>query len=291
MRTRAVVNVEVPSSGRVRKMGASERAAYADALQREIEANAAEFADVEVTALRLGGGQASSLGGEGLVRVVTVLRKCLDVLPEAPLSLRCSPADITAAWFPLFKRAGTSRYDIEMLTLCETSFHRLSPEGDLGLYPLMCNSLLHSEQAKNLGLVLVVGDPRQSDIECRRGFLAAHRYGCVHVTVEVYRGPGSDEERAACQLKDAHAVLTEAGFLEYAPRRFALSGHEDPFEKALGLGANVIGFGAGAVTRFEGAYSVNTEDLAAYLAFSDDFSRITREAGKVQDRGVGLFLI
>lgn len=280
MRTRAVVNVEVPSSGRVRKMGVSERAAYAGALQREIEANATEFADVEVVAVRLGGGQASNLGGEGLVLVTTALRKCLDVLPEAPLSLRCSPADITAAWLPLFKRAGTSRYDIEMLTLCETSFHRVSPEGDLGLYPLMCNSMLHSEQAKNLGLVLVVGDPRQSDVECRRGFLAAHRYGCVHVTVEAYRGPRADEERTACQLKDARAVLAGAGFLEYAPLRFALPGHEDPFEEALESGADVIGFGAGAATRFEGAYSVNTEDLATYLAFSGDFTRITREAGK-----------
>ena len=91
---------------------------------------------------------------------------------------------------------------------------------------------------------------------------------------------GADEERAACQLRDARTVLVGAGFSEYAPLRFALPGHEDPFEEAFGSGSDIIGFGAGAVTRFEGAYSVNTEDLATYLAFSGDFTRITREAGK-----------
>ena len=75
-------------------------------------------------------------------------------------------------------------------------------------------------------------------------------------------------------MRDA---LTEHGFAEYLPLRFARAGHEDAFAVRTAAGAPQIGFGLGAVTRLDGAESVNTRDLARYVAASADFAAITDE--------------
>ena len=217
--------------------------------------------------------------------------------------MRCAAADFSGASMPYFKRAGVGRFDLEMLSLSSTAFNRVNNTDSLDLYPVLCNSFLHSQSNDSLGLVLLCGSPQAKDIEVRRTFLEAKHYNVSHVIVERYEGAGAgaDEdkraageaekavaegpsaERAAAQVADGRKLLEAAGFREYAPLHFARTGCEDRCFEALRDGTDVIGIGLGARTVFDGAFSVNTSDLDTYLAFSHDFTKITASAGRVGD--------
>lgn len=98
-------------------------------------------------------------------------------------------------------------------------------------------------------------------------------------------GAASDD-LAAAQLGEAREVLAEAGFAEYAPLVFARPGDEDPFWALQQGGADVLGFGLGAQTRFEGAFSRNTSDWDTYVRYSHDFAAITAAAGQAGENAV-----
>lgn len=250
-------------------------ARYADALIGELEANADEFADVEVQAVRLGGGQASHLGGDNVWRVMRAVRRLFRLAPGAPVSMRCSQGDVSGASMPLFRRSGIGRLDLEMLTLDQASFHRVNPDDSLELYPILCNTFLHSYANDSLGLVLLAGSPLARDIEARRSFLEARNYHAAHVIVERYEGEGADPARTQAQAACAREILEAAGLHEYLPLRFARPGCEDRFFQAREAGSDVLGFGLGARTRFDGALSTNTSDMETYLEHSRDFTQIT----------------
>lgn len=291
MGIQAVMDIRVPFStqrqpwtGRLQLNGwdGALNRAYARALIAELEANADEFADVELQAVRLGGGHASHLGGEALWDVVRTVRARYNVAPDAPVTMRCALGDISGASMPYFKRAGVTRFDLEVLSLSATSYAAVNPEGSLEFYPLICNSFLHAPANDSLGVVLLAGSPAVSDIEVRRSFLEAPHYHTAHVVVECYEGPGADEARCTSRIEDGRAVLEAAGLHEYAPLRFARPGCEDTYMRAMAQGGQVIGVGLGARTRFGGAETVTTSDLDTYLARSHDFTQITVEARAVE---------
>lgn len=318
MATTAVLDIRIPFStrhqdwtGRLQLNGwdSALNRRYADALIAELQANADEFSDVEIAAIRLGGGHASHLGGECLWSVVRTARSLYHVAEGAPLSMRCSAADFSGASMPMFRRCGATRFDLEMLSLSSTAFNRVNETDSLELYPILCNSFLHSHANDALGLVLLVGSPKASDLEVRRSFLEARHYHTAHVIIERFgegagttgtqteagaagsagdaRVAGAMEEtagsaeaaeasaRCEAQIADAREVLGAAGFREYAPLRFARPGCEDPVIAAWHGGGDVIGIGLGARTRFAGALSTNTTDVETYLGFSHDFTKIT----------------
>ena len=66
------------------------------------------------------------------------------------------------------------------------------------------------------------------------------------------------------------------------PLRFARAGKEDRFAQMAAAGVPQIGFGLGAITRIDGAESVNTRDLARYCAAEGDFAKITEEVRKTR---------
>ena len=70
---------------------------YMLALAQELAANGEEFSDCRVEAIRLGGGTASIMGGEDFDRLCRLIRERYDVAEDAPVTMRCSPADINGA--------------------------------------------------------------------------------------------------------------------------------------------------------------------------------------------------
>ena len=86
----------------------------------------------------------------------------------------------------------------------------------------------------------------------------------------------------ADELDEMRGALTEHGFMEYLPLRFARAGKEDRFAQMAAAGVPQIGFGLGAITRIDGAESVNTRDLARYCAAEGDFAKITEEVRKTR---------
>ena len=83
----------------------------------ELKANAADLADCEVQAIRLGGGSASIINGSDLDHLLRLIRSCYHVAEDAPVTMRTCPADINGANMPFYNRSHLTRYDLELYSL------------------------------------------------------------------------------------------------------------------------------------------------------------------------------
>lgn len=269
-------------------------AAYLQALRREIAANAGEFSDCRVAAVRLGGGIATNAPAEELWQTCRTLRACLHMEPDAQLTARASICNVSGASMPYLRRAGVTRFDFELLALDSADFARLNHADAIQDFDYMVDSFLKAYANKTLGIVLAYGFDAPSTAAFRRSAVQFTRMPAHHLTLEPWKGPGvakASNDLAAAQLAEARDVLGNAGFVEYAPLRFARPGDEDPFWALQRPGADgtpgcdVLGFGLGATTRFAGATSTNTSDWDTYVRYADDFTKITVQAGRAEPAG------
>ena len=94
---------------------------YAQALIREMLANAGQFDDCQVQAVRYGGGTAS-MAGQALADISAAIHRVFDVAPDASVTMSAAVSNISGATFPFFKRAGVQRFDMEMMALFQPIF-------------------------------------------------------------------------------------------------------------------------------------------------------------------------
>lgn len=289
-----VVKLELPFA--VERRGHAEREAvvgwdsqkthaYLQALQREIAANADQFADCTVRAVRLGGGIATNARADDLCQTCQLLRKSLRFAEGAPMSARASICNISGASMPLLKRAGVTRFDFEMLALDTADFSRLNHSDALQDLPYVVDCFLHAYANDSLGMVLAFGFDAPDTHAFRRSVVALTRMPAAHLVLEHWQGAGvaqASPELEAAQLSEARDVLAAAGWHEYAPLKFAKPGREDVFWTLEHAGCEVLSFGLGATTRFDGVETTNTSDWETYLAHSDDFARITADVRRLQ---------
>ncbi len=284
--------------------------AYLEALRREIASNAGEFADCQVKAVRLGGGIATNAPADELWKVCKTLRESLNLAKDTPMSARASICNVSGASMPYLRRAGVTRFDFELLALDSSDFCRLNHTDAIQDLGYIEDSFLHAYANKTLGVVLAYGYDAPDTRSFRRTIVQFTRMPAHHLILEPWKGPGvpqASAELAAAQLAEANDVLTKAGFVEYAPHRFARPGDEDPFwalQSAGGRdgdgategsvsassgcegggthGCEVLGFGLGATTRFDGVESTNTADWDTYVQFAGDFTKITASVRKIE---------
>jgi len=249
--------------------------AYTQAVCREVEANAAAFADCRVEALHLGGGTASNLG-EGVWDIVRTIRENYTLAPDAPITMRTALSNISGANMPYFRRAGVGRFDFEMMSVYQGCFARFNHVDRFGDFAIACDSFLHSYANDTLGLNLLVGHADMTDLEFRRCMLAAASMHTAHITLQTAdEAHRADDAHLARNLADAREVLGQAGFEEYLPLCFSRPGCEDRYLLGRAHGQETLSFGLGARTSMDGSLSTNTSDLALYLDAADDFTRIT----------------
>lgn len=289
-RQNAIASIEVPlcvndeilaRPGMLLGWDSVRAARYCEAVVAEIEANAGQFDDCLVRAVRFGGGVATN-AGRGIADIMAALKRSVPVADDAQVTMEASVANISGATFPFFRRAGIHRFDFEMFSLNSANFTRLNTVDNLADYPLVCDHFLHAYGNRSLGLVLAYGyEPRAREdavIECRRSALAVGE-NAAHVRLEPVRGAracGADEAaRQRCAMAEA---LESQGFAEYLPGRFARPGEEDRFAMMDAAGAPRLGFGLGALTRLDGAESRTTTDFERYVAHSGNFALITEKA-------------
>ena len=248
---------------------------YVLALAQELAANAEDFSDCRVEAIRLGGGTASIMSGTDFDQLCRLIREKYDVAEDAGLTMRTSPADINGANQPFYNRNHVTRYDLELYSLEPQDFIHLDYLNYLEQLPYISSGFLRASQRPVMGFVLLYGKKTVS----RWGF----RRPVSHVLLQKCGGTDllGDEECAA-QLAEAAELLADAGYHEYLPQRWAKEGAEDPFWRKAASGTPVLAFGLGAVTCIDGAVSRNTEDLDLYLRSSGDYTAITESAVPMQ---------
>ena len=248
---------------------------YVQALIREMLANAGQFDDCQVQAVRYGGGTAS-MAGQALADISAAIHCVFDVAPDASVTMSAAVSNISGATFPFFKRAGVQRFDMEMMALFQPIFARCNNVDAFDFFAIACDSFLHAYANDTLGLVLAYGVGGVSMQDFRRSCLAAVGSDAVHVSfLKADKGDLPSPDEAAAQEAQARKVFGGAGFVEYLPMRFARPGHEDRFLASYAAGADVLAFGLGAETRFGGVVSTNTSDFDTYANHSTDYTKIT----------------
>jgi coproporphyrinogen III oxidase-like Fe-S oxidoreductase len=269
--------------------------AYLQALGREIAANAGQFPDREILAVRLGGGVATNAPAQALSEVYRELRRAVHIAPDASITARAAIHNVSGASMPWMRRIGVGRFDFEILSLDSMDFGRLNRSDSMADLPYVEDSFLHVYAHHNLGFILAYGYDAPNTASFRRSIVAFTRSPACHLVLEPWQGWRVDDMRPADrvgkaspdleadQLGQAREVLGQAGFVEYAPLRFARPGDEDRFTMLAGSGADVLSFGLGARTRFDGMVSTNTSDWDTYLAHSDDFAAITVGAERIAE--------
>ena len=251
---------------------------YVLALATELAANAEEFADCRVEAIRLGGGTASIMSGGDFDQLCRLIRERYDVAENAPITMRCSPANINGANQPFYNRCHVSRYDLELYSLEPQDFIHLDYLNYMEQLPYISSGFLRASQRPVMGFVLLYGKKTISKWGFRRSVLETTRRPVSHVILQKCVGEDQlDAAACAAQLSEAAEILSTAGYHEYLPQRWAKEGSEDQFWQKAASGVPVLGFGLGSVTDIDGATSSNTTDLERYLKYSGDFRAITTE--------------
>lgn len=240
-----------------------------------IEANAGQFDDCEVVALRIGGGTASN-AGQGVWDIVRTIHQGFTFAEGAQVTMRCAVSNISGANFPYFIRSGIQRYDFEMMSVYQGDFATFNHIDSFENFAIACDNFLHSYANDSLGLNLLYGHRDMPALDFRRCMLAARSTHVSHITLQL----ANEEFRASDKLieqhlADAREVLGDAGFTEYLPAVFAREGQQDRYLVGRSQHQETLSFGLGARTLMDGSLSTNTSDLATYLEASDDFSRIT----------------
>ena len=177
---------------------------------------------------------------------------------------------------PFFNRNHVSRYDLEFYSLEPQDFIHLDCLNYMDQLPYISSGFLRASQRPVMGFVLLYGKKTVSRYGFRRSVLETTRRPVSHVLLQKCAGADQmSEEECTTQLAEAAELLTEAGYHEYLPRRWAKEGSEDRFWTLSAAGTPVLAFGLGAVTSIDGAVSRNTTDLERYLTYSGDYEAIT----------------
>lgn len=255
---------------------------YVMALAVELSQNAEEFADCQIQAIRFGGGCVSIMDGTDFEKLVRLIRSRYDVAEGAPITMRVSPADVNGANMPFYNRVGVSRYDLEMISMEPQDFIHIDYLNYMDQLPYIASGFLRADRRPVMGNVLLYGKKTISRWGFRRSVLETVRRSFCHVLFE--RAAGEDvlpDEQAQAQLEEAAEILTEHGFAQYLPGRWAKPGCEDRFFAGEAQGMDVLAFGLGARTRFGGALTTNTDDLDTYIRHSGEYERITVQAERI----------
>lgn len=273
---------------------------YMLALRRELAANADEFADCRIVAVRWGGGIASMANAQDVSDTMRFLREHYAVAPDAPVTLEASISNISGASMPFFKRAGVTRFDFEMMQLTPMAFSRVNGTDHLGDLDLVADYFLKAYATDLLGMVLLYGSGTADPNGFRQSVTAFLCSKASHLRLVRAEGPRAlDDGEAASQLAAAAERLEEAGFRQYEPLHFARHGKEDRFAQLTGghygdgglvggreealecIKVPVLAFGLGAETIVDGARTRNTGDFGLYCAYSGDFAAITESVERV----------
>lgn len=259
--------------------GSQLRYAYADALQRELEASAPDFQDAPVEAVWVGGGIAAHMFDDALGALLKRLPRLMPVAPDAEITITAHPGMVSVETLNACRRGGVSRLNLDFATANPAEYRRLGRFLDPSALDVTMTVL--GSSALSLGFDLVVGIEGQTDESLRRSIDHVLKRGARHLSLfPLERGDGRDGDSDAARaawletraelLGFATALLTARGFTQYAPHRFAVAGEASRYLALEHAGANVLGLGLGARTRLDGVCSVNTDDLGRYLAHTGD---------------------
>ncbi len=246
------------------------------------------------TTLYLGGGTPSRLGGEGIVRLMNILRARIGLAPGAEVTIEANPDDVTADAVAAWRQAGVTR-----LSLGAQSFdpgalewmHRTHTAGQTATAVAIARDGGIEHLSLDLIFALPASVPRSWPADLEKALaLDPDHLSLYGLTVErstplgrwVARGAvtAATNDRYAEDYLAAHEALAGAGWDHYEVSSFARPGARSRHNGGYWSGAPYAGLGPGA-HEFDG--DVRRWNIGAYTAWAQ---RVLLGEDPVADREV-----
>ena len=273
---------------------------YTKALLTEVESLAEDLAEYQVTTLEVCGGSPSLLGGRVLRELLDFVRGSLNVAPTCETTLELAPVNINISMFDALQRCGISRLEFEQETFDAFQSEMLAK----GYTPGALEDAVpvaKGSRFTDFGVSLLYGLPGQGVPSIETGVNTCAELGATHIKFAPLRlTPGTtvreehdrqlasgtqrspryvypDDEKVARLYRAGVELLESRGYKRYTQFHFAKEGFEARLVHDGCAAVDSVGFGLGAVSRYEGVMCRNSSDMATYLAESGDYTKVLAE--------------
>jgi len=229
---------------------------YVEALERDLEAQAADVKGREVVSVFFGGGTPSLFSPDAIGRVVASARRHLTFAPDAEVTMEANPGAIERGKFGEYRAAGLTRVSLGAQTFDPLRLEALgrihSPDETR-----IAASELHAAGLDNFNLDLMYALPGQDvdgavrDLEEALALEPAH-LSHYQLTLE----PGTvfaaqpptlpEDDSAADMLTECALRLASAGFEHYEVSAYAREGRRCRHNLNYWTFGDYLGVGAGA---------------------------------------------
>jgi oxygen-independent coproporphyrinogen-3 oxidase len=233
---------------------------YVAAVKRELQLRFPGSERWELDTLYFGGGTPSRLSGDGVQRLVDVLRERVVLAADAELTLEANPEDVSPATVRAWHTAGVNRISLGAQSFDDRVLawmHRTHGAA----HAANAVSIVREGGIDNVSLDLIFALPSSLDRSWELDLEQALTLGAAHIslyglTIErgtplgrwVERGQvdESPEERYEEEFLRAHEAMTTAGFEHYEVSNFARPGRRSRHNWAYWSGAAYAGIGPSA---------------------------------------------
>lgn len=253
---------------------------YARAVCGEIRRRVSETGPLTADTVYLGGGTPSVMRPELVDSILTTLRDCVNILPEAEISCEANPGTLKPDFLAMLRANGVNRLSLGAQSARE---EELSTLGRVHTWAEVAASVNLAREAGflNLNLDLMSGLPNQtwerlSDSLKKALALSPTHLSCYSLIIEegtpfhaLYRAgrlalPSEDSERE--MYHQTIVLLREAGYAQYEISNFAKPGMECRHNLNCWRYHDYLGFGAAAASLYRGERAKNPEGLNDYLS-------------------------
>lgn len=258
--------------------GAS-RAAYLDAVVREVELAASVLGEVPpVSTVFFGGGTPTLLAASELVGLLDAVRARLPLAPDAEVSTESNPESVDEAYLAEIRAGGFNRISFGMQSAVPAVLARLDRRHTPGRVPAVVG-WARAAGFDSVSVDLIYGTPGETPADWEASVRAALAAGPDHVSAyalalepatrmaaQIRRGtlPEIDLDAQADCYELADALLGEAGMTAYEISNWALPGYECRHNLGYWRGDTWWGFGPGAHSHAGGVRWWNVKHPATY---------------------------
>ena len=285
-----VLDVNFPCTLKTPAFGASQpyvadspaKAAYVDAVEAELGALDEELRARPVRAVRLSGG-ASIMSADKMCHLVRQIRKTLAVEPHAQIAIDVDPLTVGTPSLTDWTSCGINRVNLHVWSVLD---EELAALGASHRREHAQNAVLFLEKfhVNDVSAELLFGLPGQTLASWKQSVRTVVELGFPHVRtlplIEAHAEKAAqlpDAETRRAMYEAAREMLAERGYREYLPGSFARKDAphaRDAFDLEQRAGADLLGLGAGARSRYDGFLFENTDDFDRYVKNAADFEAI-----------------
>lgn len=207
--------------------------AYLDALRADLEQAVPEVWGRQVISVFIGGGTPSLLSAAGLDELLAMLRACLNLLPDAEITMEANPGTAEAGRFRDYAASGVTRLSLGIQSFDDAQLAKLGRIHDAAQARAAIAMAQQAVQRVNLDLMFAL--PGQELEQCRADLRQALAFGTEHLslyhltlepnTVFAKYPPELPDDDASAAMQDmVEETLAQAGLARYEVSAYARKG-------------------------------------------------------------------